>query len=88
GGGFGGRGNPSPYCRWYPNMPRGWWQMPISYWEQQGITPIPAPGVPQASSVFTGGNEPVTAFDKERLQSYIETLEAQLKALKQRLAEL
>ncbi|MFX0066632.1 MAG: hypothetical protein ACFFC7_31215, partial [Candidatus Hermodarchaeota archaeon] len=72
----------------YPNMPRGWWRMPTSYWEQQGITPIPAPGVPPASSVFTAGKDPVTASDKEILQAYIETLEAQLKALKQRLTEL
>jgi len=62
--------------------------MPTSYWEQQGITPMPAPGVPPASGVFTGGNYPVTTSDKESIQAYIETLEAQLKALKQRLTEL
>jgi len=24
----GWRGNPYPFCRWYPWLPRGWWRMP------------------------------------------------------------
>jgi len=25
-GRYNGRGNPLPYCRWNPNLPRGWWR--------------------------------------------------------------
>ncbi|MFX1250588.1 MAG: hypothetical protein ACFFCZ_03150 [Promethearchaeota archaeon] len=87
--GFFRSGNPSAYCRWYPNMPRGWWRMPPSYWEQMGITPIPASGVPQASNVFPGWDYPVDlASDKGFLKSQIDALESQLEALKKRLTEL
>ena len=31
-----GRGNPTPYCRWYPWLPRGWWTGmygPVTPWQ-------------------------------------------------------
>ncbi|MHA1686092.1 MAG: hypothetical protein ACTSYD_06735 [Candidatus Heimdallarchaeaceae archaeon] len=27
-GRYSGRGNPLPYCRWNPSLPRGWWRDP------------------------------------------------------------
>ncbi|MFX0092236.1 MAG: hypothetical protein ACFFBD_10780 [Candidatus Hodarchaeota archaeon] len=89
GGGFGGRGNPSPYCRWYPNMPRGWWRMPTSYWKQLGVTPTPVSGISPVLDPLIGWNYTMShASDKEILKAQVETLEAQLEALRQRLTEL
>ena len=30
-----GRGNPFPFCRWFPFLPRGWWAMPffLNMWQ-------------------------------------------------------
>ncbi len=34
---FGWRGNPFPWCRWFPWLPRWWWATPMAYYYWQQI---------------------------------------------------
>ena len=48
-GGYWGRGNPYPFCRRFPWMPRGWWAMP---------THAPWSGYPAGVGLPYGGYSP------------------------------
>jgi len=43
-GRYNGRGNPLPYCRWNPNLPRGWWRYQGTNFNQTENVSIPNAG--------------------------------------------
>ncbi len=51
--------NLSPYCRWYPGMPRGWWADP-AYASQTAFPQIqPTPAWPRFQNAFNQYPSPV-----------------------------
>jgi hypothetical protein len=73
-----GLGNPYPYCRWYPWLPRRWWAYPAY---TQPSTPPQAPF-----------DTPLPTYNKEQekqmLTQQIQILETQMDAIRKRLEEL
>lgn len=57
GAGWGWRGNPYPFCRWFPWLPRGWWWMGWFYYPSYGGYPGYGymPGYPPFYPPYTGG---------------------------------
>ncbi len=93
--GGGGRGNPYPFCRWYPWLPRRWWAYPSSWnmpWSRYPGVPTMYgyPGVPPMygypGSIAPSMNPP--AQEKQMLEEQLKFLEEQLKIIQKRLAEL
>jgi len=41
GRGFWWRGNPFPFCRWFPWLPRWWWAYPLYWLPYYGLPLIP-----------------------------------------------
>jgi len=70
GGGWGGRGNPYPFCRFYPWLPRRWWAYPQYAGYGAGGYPVGSyaygpPGYwprPAAPGVWGGYMPPVTGW--------------------------
>ncbi|MGB9791362.1 MAG: DUF5320 domain-containing protein [Thermacetogeniaceae bacterium] len=70
-GGWGG-GNPSPFCRFFPWLPKRWWAYPGAGYGA-GWMPGPPAGVPDEATV---------------LKQQAEFLRQQLDAINKRLGEL
>ncbi|NIQ06957.1 MAG: DUF5320 domain-containing protein [Candidatus Korarchaeota archaeon] len=97
GGGW-GRGNPYPYCRFFPWLPRWWWsgmygpyqwtsQGPtLSSQIQPGMTGVPQPTAPWTSPFPTAPTQAVSNVETLRQQK--EMLEQELKDIEARLKEL
>ena len=84
-GGFGrggGGGNPYPYCRFFPWLPRRWWAYPAN--AQQYMAPYP-PVSPLMPPSFPGYSK---EQENQMLTQQIQILESQLESLKKRLEEL
>ncbi|MFX0124714.1 MAG: hypothetical protein ACFFAE_13880 [Candidatus Hodarchaeota archaeon] len=83
-----GRGNPYPYCRWNPNLPRGWWRFPPEILEQWGFDPSSLPYSPDSG--WQGPWYPSLTPDQEKkiLKTDIEQIEKELAVLQKRLTEL
>lgn len=78
-----GRGNPYPFCRAYPHLPRGWWKYGYNYgYPAAGTlgttvvpTATPETGIPQTE-------------EKTLIENEIRFLEERMNYLKKRLEEL
>ncbi len=83
-----GRGNPYPYCRWNPNLPRGWWRFPPETLEQWGfdISQLPDSPVSDLQRPWYPSLSPEQ--EKNLLKNDIGQLEKELVALRKRLTEL
>lgn len=95
-----GRGNPYPYCRFFPWLPRGWWsgmygpvqrspQGPTLSTQTQPTTtgqfpPTPMTGFPSQQM----GQIPSTPANESTLQQQKQMLEQQLERIKGALKEL
>ena len=99
-GGFFGRGwgvrgwagNPYPFCRWFPWLPRWWWAYPYGGYSTS------YPTIPQAG-VSPMGGVPTTPFmpfaptyskeqERQMLDQQLKALEVQIEVIQKRLKEL
>lgn len=73
--GWGFRGNPYPYCRWFPWLPRWWWALPGAYraWAPWG---------------YPGPYNPDPKAEAEILRQEAEALRAELSEIEKRLGEM
>ncbi|MFX1513895.1 MAG: hypothetical protein ACFFCQ_15030 [Promethearchaeota archaeon] len=93
-----GQGNRYPYCRWNPNLPRGWWPYLPEILQQWGIDASQFPYSPGTELRSTGypsrcyeipGYPTVTPNQENQiLKSNIIQLETELAVTRERMAEL
>ena len=96
----GGRGNPYPFCRAFPWMPRGWWALGLNPYGSTGSAAAYFPGTPYGRPGYAsygaypygwGWGAPVFQTREQELdylRQQSEMIQNELKQIEERIKEL